>query len=261
MSWKRIWGIMLRHLYNFNHSMDRWVDAFYWPFIDVVVWGLAFSALQGTQAAVHSQVTMILCGLILWYVLWRGQYEVTINILEELWGANLVNILGSPLKVSEWIIALFALGIIKLVLTFGFISIITLLLYGVNIFQLNEALLYFIPSLFITGWIFGLCIGGLFLRYGTNIQSVAWAGAFLLMPFSATFYPVETLPSWAQTIAHLCPSSYIFEGMRAILAGHKVAPENIVISYVLNSMYFFIAIFFFRASFRKAKERGINHLK
>ncbi len=102
MSWKRIWGVMLRHLFNFNHSLDRWIDAFYWPFFDLVVWGLAFAALKGD---VHSHITMILSAVVLWYVLWRGQYEISLNLLEEFWDSNLVNLLGSPLKLSEWVVS------------------------------------------------------------------------------------------------------------------------------------------------------------
>jgi ABC-2 type transport system permease protein len=261
MSWRRIWGVMLRHIYNFNGSLDKWIDAFYWPLLDITVWGLTFSALRYTHHDIGTQITMILTGIILWYIIWRGQYEITITVLEEFWGTNLINLLGSPLKVSEWIIALLLLGLMKLAMTLTFTSLVAFLLYSVNIFDLGWFLLACVPSLLMTGWVFGLFIAGLFLRFGTNIQSVAWAGAFVLMPCSATFYPLSTLPCWAQYIAAAFPSSYIFESMRSLLQTGTVSTSAIITSFVLNAVYFVLASLFFISSFKSAKKKGISHLK
>ncbi|MEI6243169.1 MAG: hypothetical protein WCP39_07190 [Chlamydiota bacterium] len=79
MQWQRIWGLMLRYIFSFNRTVDRWVDAFYWPALDTLVWGLTITAFHIAPI----QITMVISALILWYVLWRGQYEITLNILEE----------------------------------------------------------------------------------------------------------------------------------------------------------------------------------
>ena len=42
----------------------------------------------------------------------------------------------------------------------------------------------------------------------------------------AVFYPVAVLPAWMQWFAHLLPPSYVFEGMRAIVAGHGFSWEH-----------------------------------
>ncbi|KKS41890.1 MAG: ABC-2 type transporter, partial [Candidatus Gottesmanbacteria bacterium GW2011_GWA2_42_16] len=34
INWTRVWGVVIRHLYNFKHTYDRIVDAFYWPALD-----------------------------------------------------------------------------------------------------------------------------------------------------------------------------------------------------------------------------------
>ena len=45
-------------------------------------------------------------------------------------------------------------------------------------------------------------------------------------PNGAVFYPVSVLPAWLQKIAYLLPSTYVFEGMRQVLAtGVTVAQE------------------------------------
>ena len=145
-------------------------------------------------------------------------------------------------------------------MTFCFTSLMAYLLYAVNIVQFSWALPLFMTSLLVTGWILGLFIGGLFLRYGTNIQSIGSAGAYIVMPFSATFYPLETLPHWAQWVALLFPSSYIFEGMRAYLANGTVSQQGIIVSFLLNGLYFILGLLFFVASFKRAKEKGASHL-
>ena len=49
-------------------------------------------------------------------------------------------------------------------------------------------------------------------------MTFAWAAVFILMPVSGVYYPIGILPHWLQVIAHGLPTSYVFEGMRAILA-------------------------------------------
>lgn len=261
VAWHRVWAIILRHLYNFYHSWDRITDAFYWPSIDIVIWGLAISALQKQGQGVAIQIAMILSGVILWYVLWRGQYEITVNLLEELWSDNLGNLFTTPLTLREWTIGLFALGFLKLFFTVTFTSIVAYLLYAVNIFHLGFAFIPFIVSLLITGWAWGLLIAGLFLRSGTKIQTLAWAGGFILMPFSATYYPLASLPHWMQTIAYFLPSSYIFEGMRVVLNTGVVPVDMIWKSFFLNGILLLFSITFFIRSFHSARKNGLTHLR
>lgn len=261
INWTRVWGVVIRHLYNFRHTYDRIVDAFYWPALDIIIWGLAISALQKQGQSTQLQIVMILLGVVLWYVLWRGQYEITVNLLEELWSENLANLLSTPLTLAEWVIGLFVLGVLKLFATVTFTALVAYILYAANIFDLGFALIPFIVSLLVMGWWFGLLIAGLFLRYGTNIQTLAWAGGFLLMPFSATYYPLASLPVWIQKIAAILPSAYIFEGMRVVLYTHKFPLDMVVKSFGLNLVYFILALIFFRAAFKQAREKGIAHIK
>ncbi len=261
VNFTRVWGVVLRHLYSFRHTWDRVVDAFYWPSVDIIIWGLTISALQkqGTSAAI--QIATILIGVILWYTLWRGQYEITISLLDELWNENLTNLLSTPLTMLEWVISLGILGILKLSMTLTFTALVAWFLYATNIFRVGWYLIPFIASLLIMGWAFGLLLAGLFLRYGTNIQTLAWAGGFALMPFSATYYPLKSLPAWMQHIAHFLPSSYIFEGMREVLLTGTMSGDMLIKSFLLNAMYITIAFLLFRRAFNKARERGIAHIK
>jgi ABC-2 type transport system permease protein len=158
IAWHRVWAVILRHMYNFYHTWDRIVDAFYWPSLDIIVWGLTISSLQKQGTGTALQIAMILVGVVLWYVLWRGQYEITVNLLEELWAENFATLFSTPLTLTEWTIALCAIGFLKLSMTVTFTAGLAYLLYAVDVFRLGFTLIPFIIGLLIMGWGFGLLI-------------------------------------------------------------------------------------------------------
>ncbi len=261
MKWHRIWAIVLRHLYNFRHNLDRVVDAFYWPSLDVVVWGLTLTAMEKQGQTVTNQVFFIVIGTILWFIMWRGQGEITVNFLEELWSENLINLFASPLKLVEWMVGLCLMGIFKLILTIALTASIAFLLYRTNLLTLGLWLVPFALTLLLFSWAFGFMTAGMFLRKGTDVQTLAWAGAFILMPFSAVYYPLYLLPKWVQAVASILPTTYVFEGMRLFVQTGQPPVEGIIKSFVLDAIYLSLAVWFFVRSFAAAKEKGLGHLK
>jgi ABC-2 type transport system permease protein len=261
MKWHRIWAVILRHMYNFRRNLDRLVDAFYWPSLDIVVWGLTISAMARMGETTVNQVVMIISGTILWFIMWRGQSEITVNFLEELWAENLTNLFASPLRLVEWMVGLCIIGLMKLAMTISLTSVLAYLLYQSNILDLGFWLVPFTLILILFSWAFGFLTTSLFLKYGTNVQTLAWAGAFILMPFSAVYYPVSVLPQWVQAVAAVLPTSYVFEGMRSIILTGQMSFDGIIKALLLNAMYLTIALWFFVRSFAEAKEKGLGHLK
>ena len=104
MKLNRIYAIFLRFLYLFRHSYDRLADAFYWPMIDLFIWGLTGLYMQKIAPNGLFMMNIIISGILFWLIVWRGQYEISVNLLEDLFNKNLINIFGSPLKFSEWLI-------------------------------------------------------------------------------------------------------------------------------------------------------------
>ncbi|HYF05871.1 MAG TPA: ABC transporter permease, partial [Patescibacteria group bacterium] len=97
---RRVWGVVLRSSYVLKHNLDRLTDMLYWPVLDLMLWGVTskyFTEASGTGDI----VLLVLSGLVFWGVFWRGQYEVPLNLLEDIWGQNLINMFASPLKFSE----------------------------------------------------------------------------------------------------------------------------------------------------------------
>lgn len=260
MKFNRIYAIILRNLFSFKHSFDRLSDVFYWPIIDLILWGLT-SAYFTKYAANIPQLTLILLsGVLLWIIVWRGQSEITIGILDDLWNRNLINLFASPLKFSEWIMALIALGIIKAIISFLFGVLVAYLLYAVNIAPYAFYLIPFALLLIMAGWSMGFFIAALILRFGTRIQTLAWTAPWVLSPFSAIYYPVSILPDWAQKISSLLPTSYIFEGMREVINTGNLDSMKIIISLTLNIIYLTLSVYFLKSSFNKIMRSGLNSL-
>ncbi len=257
MKLHRIYGIVLRYLFLFRRSFDRLSDAFYWPTIDLLVWGLTSSYLRSFAPKTSPIILIIVSGILLWLITWRAQYEVTVNLLEDLWNKNLINIFVSPLKFSEWIVSFLIVGIVKAIASVIFASGVAFILYKVHILNYGYYLVPFFASLMITGWAIGFFVAGLILRYGTRIQTLAWSFVAIFSPFSAIYYPLSILPNWAQKIGQLIPITYIFEGSRQIIATGHMDSDKLIISFALNLIYIILAFWFLTRSFKAVLNKGL----
>jgi ABC-2 type transport system permease protein len=131
------------------------------------------------------------------------------------------------------------------------------MLYSINLLVFGFLLLPFLALLMFSGWWVGFIVAGLILRHGTKIETLAWSGVYILVPFSAVYYPITSLPVWAQKIAAVVPMSYIFEGMRQVLQTGVIPINSVIISFILSIIYLILAISFFKASFNKACQNGL----
>lgn len=256
MNYFRIKGIILQNLFYLRHSLEDLVDTFFWPTIDVVIWGFMttyFTSLKGPVAGV---VAFLLGGLILWNIVWRAQQDTSFVLLRNVWGRNIINLFSSPLTAGEFIVATIIIGFFKIILSLALASAIAFFLYSFNIFSLGFYLLPFFAGLIVFAWAAGIFITGLIIRFGMRIQAFAWSLIILLQPVSAVFYPVAILPPILQKISWLLPTAHIFEGMREVLSGRALSTEHVWWIFILDAVYLVIAVFFFTFMFKKAKEKG-----
>ncbi|MBP9670444.1 ABC transporter permease [Candidatus Woesebacteria bacterium] len=253
----RIWGIFLRYFYNLIHTYDRLTDMFFWPFIDLLLWGLTSKYIVSTGSGSNTVVLALLGGIILWIFPWRGQYEITVSLLEDLWNRNLVNLFATPILFFEWVLTVMLVGIFKSTISFAFASLIAVGLYTANIYTFGVLLLPWAGLLIMFGWVFGFFIASMIMRYGTKIQTLAWMSMAIVSPFAGVFYPISVLPQWAQTVAHWVPASYVFEAMRSIIAGNPVPLSNLFWPFMLCSLYLVITFYMLYASYREILKRGL----
>jgi ABC-2 type transport system permease protein len=260
MSFHRIWAVFMRYFYSFA-KLDHLCDLFYWPSLDILLWGMTSIWIQRHETGVPHIALAILTGLIFWQIIWRGNYEITVNLLQEFWNRNLVNLFSTPLKISEWIAAVMLVGSIKIFITLLFGSFLVWLLYTLNVFSLGWAFLPFTASLALSGWFMGFLSAGIIIYFGQRVQMLAWMTAYIFAPFSAVYYPLSALPNWAQSIAQVLPTTYIFEGMRLILYQQIFSLKMLLISIALNLIYLLVAITFFIFMFEKSRAKGLSRLE
>jgi ABC-2 type transport system permease protein len=236
-------------------------DLFYWPLVDILLWGLTSIWIQSQSFHVGNVPLIIMTGLIFWQICWRGSVDISVCILQELWQRNLVNFFSTPLKFREWIVGIILLSLCKLVIGVIFCSLIIYLLYALQVFTIGWAFLPFAISLLIFGWTIGFLASSAIIYWGHSVEMFAWMIGGLFAPFSAVYYPVETLPVWVQTISWCLPTTYIFEGMRSVLY-HGVFPVHYFwISMGLNVLFLTAAVSLFRIMFEKSRRKGLARLE
>jgi ABC-2 type transport system permease protein len=260
MNLGRIWAVFLRYFYFFA-KLDHLCDLFYWPALDIIIWGVTSVWIQSHESEFPSFALAILTGLVFWQIIWRGNYEITVNMLQEFWNRNLVNLFSTPLKLSEWMAAIMFVGVIKICISLAFGAFIVWLLYAMNVFSLGWAFLPFSISLAFSGWFMGFLSASIMIYYGQRVQMLAWMTAYLFAPFSAVYYPVSALPPWVQKISYLLPMTYIFEGMRKIIYDHFFSLEMLLMSLFLNIIYLALSMFLFKVMFEKSRNKGLARLE
>lgn len=258
MNLTRIYAMVLRHFYYLRRSFDRLSDVFYWPSLDLILWGLTGLYFVSFTPDSGERIVAIIGAILLWSIPWRAQNEISINVLVELWDRNLGNVFVSPFKFSEWVVSLMTVGVIKSFISLVFISFLSYLMYGINIFIYGFYLIPFIVLLFIFGWAVGFTVGAVILRFGSRIQTLGWTVPWVAAPFSAIYFPLSILPGWAQRISSAIPSSYVFEASRQVIFKNPVNNNGLLISLILGIIYLSISIYMFKRSFNSAKERGLQ---
>jgi ABC-2 type transport system permease protein len=260
MKFHRISAIIRRHFLLTFRRLDRVINVLYWPFLNIVIWGITSVWLQ-QQAKDPHIVTMILTGLVLWQIVFRVNLETAKGMFEELLSHNVVNLFSTPLTFTEWVVGMMVMGIINMLLVFVCCAAAVYLLYGINMLVLGFALIPFMLSLLIAGWFIGFFICGLLIRWGLKAQDFVFTVGWVFAPFSAIYYPLEVLPPAVQTIGKCLPMTYVFESMRSILQTGKLQWDSLFMSFGLDLLYLILALFFFWYMFELSKEKGLARLE
>jgi ABC-2 type transport system permease protein len=168
---------------------------------------------------------------------------------------------STPLKISEWITGVMVLSVCKLLISVAFGALVVYLLYTLNIFTVGWVFLPYGVALLIFGWMVGFLASSVIIYWGHQVEVLAWMLPFVFAPFSAVFYPLETLPSWAQYISYALPTSYVFEGMRTVLATHVFNWGDFWIAMGLDVLYLFLAMRLFHFMFQRSRRKGLARLE
>ena len=71
------------------------------------------------------------------------------------------------------------------------------------------------------------------------------------------YYPVSILPNWLQHVAWALPSTYVFEGMRAVLFTGIFRADYLFNALALDVFYVTLGAAGFLFAFHDARRRGV----
>lgn len=253
----RIGAMVMRHVYLLRRSWPRLLELAYWPMVQVLLWGFISQFFATNSTWVAQAGGVLLAGVLLWDVLFRGQLGVTVSFLEELWSRNLAHLFISPLRPYELCLSLTAMSLIRTVIGILPAALLAIPLYAFSIFDMGLPLLAFFSALLVFGWALGLAIAAILVRWGVAAENLAWLLVFILAPISGIYYPIDVLPGWLQPVAWMFPAPYVFEGMRAVLFHHEFRADLMLAALGLDALYLFLGAGVFLYSFRVARVQGL----
>ena len=253
---QRISAMMLRHWYLLRSSWPRLLDLIYWPTVQMLTWGFLQYYIASNAGFFARAGGTFIGAVLLWDILFRGQLGFSISFLEEMYSRNLGNIMMSPLRPFEFIIALMVISVVRLLIGAVPVTFLAIAFFGFNLYGFGFALVAFFFNLMLTSWAIGIFVSGLILRNGMGAENLAWSIMFLFMPLTCVYYPVTTLPGWLQPVAWLLPPTYVFEGMRALVIDKVFRPDLMIDALALNVVLFAAGVFGFLQLLQSARRRG-----
>jgi len=265
LSWRRIWGTTFRHLIQFPTDFNKLSSTFYWPFMDILVFGYLSIGMSTCSPTIKTMA--LLSNIILWQVVNRANLCVSLDLLEEFWASNILNLFATPLKLGEWILATFLDGAIVNVFLIIFCIACTWAIFGFNLLVMG----WWLIPLFLLSLMSGLAIGifctCFLLMSGSSVQSLAWMVSWGFSLFSGVFYPIEVLPAWLQVIAKVLPFHHTFDAVALLIErqGDTVIAvreiwERLFYSFATNCLFLGIVLLCFAAAFSYSKRKGLARL-
>ncbi len=256
-----IHALVTRQVLLYTRNPVRAIELFFWPIVQLLVWGFVTVYLQqqaaGTKTDFARVITFLIGAIILWDSLFRSQQGVAISFLEDVWTRNLLNVFAAPIRMTEYLAATFVVGILRVLITGLVLAAIAASVYAFNLFQFQWMLFVFYANLMMFGWSLGIVSTALVLRWGHGVESLAWAIPFMVQPFACVFYDVSVLPGWMQAVALALPPAHIFEGMRSMIASGTIDMRNLALAGGLNLFYLALSGFLFSRTLAVARDRGL----
>lgn len=256
-SFRRVWAVLFRHLMIFLNPFQQ-INHFYWTLLDIVIFGFLTKSLA--QGSDHD-TTIILSNLVLWNFFSRGAINTSLTIEKDLADLSFVGLLATPLNLAEMMVSQMLFSIIGSLSSFCVAFLFVYFIFDLNVFSLGWQIFPAIGLLLVSGLAMGFLISTLLIAFGKKVSNNIYALAWLVVPFSCVFYPLEILPHFAQKIASFIPMSHVFEGLRTFVKHGDSLFKPFLMSMGLNVFYFICAITLFMIVFKHKKKVGFARLE
>lgn len=250
--------LTLRHLTLYIRNKIRLVELVFWPTTSLMIWGFlsVFLQKQG-NFEIPFFIKFLIGAVIFWDIVFRSQQAITLSFLEDRSSRNLLNIFAAPVSIVNYVSACFLLGIIRVVIIIFLLASLAQVLYAFNLFAFEWNLIPFFINLLFFGWSLGMISNSLIMHFGKAAENLSWGLPFIIQPFVTVFYPLDTLPQWAQNIAQVLPATYIFEGIREVSIEGGIPWKNLMIATGGNIVLLILSILLFLYTFNVARKKGL----
>lgn len=258
MNFLHVLGIFYRNVILIWRSVPKLFALFGFITVELFLWGFITLWVQtfGSSDAKSDFILLILSAFIFWSIFMLSQRAFSISFLEEVWSRNVINLFASPLKLKELVLGFILVGVTEALLAFFYIVPIAFLVYSLNIWDMGLYIIPFFMNILIFGWGLGVLTIGLVVRFGPSADILAFFIPFLLLPFSAVYYPISIFPSVLQKITFILPTRHMFEGMRTAITQGVISHDSLLWASVLNLVYVVLGFLFLQWMLRLARTKG-----
>ena len=253
----RTLAIVLRQYYLIRGSLSRVIPLFARVFVDIVLRGFLTRYLNAETATAFDFVPVLLGAALLWDFFTRVMHGVTMAFFEDVWSRNFLNIFASPLSLPEYLGGLVLSSIATSFIGLLAMLVVATMAFGLSLVNYGAMVIPFLLVLFLFGIALGIVGSAVVLRLGPAAEWFVWPIPALVSPFAGVFYPVSTLPAWMQPISRLLPPSYVFEGLRAIVAGRAWSASSLLVGAALAVIDLLLACWLFARVYRYAVRTGL----
>lgn len=257
MQLRRALAVTLRQFYLIRGSLSRVIPLFAWVAVDIVLWGFITKFLNQVTSPGFDFVPVLLGAVLLWDFFTRVMHGVSMAFLEDVWSRNFLNVFASPLKISEYVTGLVLSSVATSTIGLVVMVVLASTVFGLSFFTWGVAIVPFLGVLFLFGIALGIIASAVVLRLGPAAEWFVWPIPALLSPFAGVFYPLSTLPPWMQVISKGLPPAYVFENLRAIVAGGTASWGSLLWGVGLALLYIVLAAAFFTHIHKQAVRSGL----
>ncbi len=261
MNPSRIAAVSLRQMYLYRGSPARVVPLFAWVTIDMVLWGFMTRFLGSLAHTSYRFVPALLGAVLFWDFMTRVMQGVTTAFFEDVWSRNFLNLFATPITMSEYIAGLLLSSFVTSLVGFGVMLAVAIVAFGLHFAAYGILVLPFLLVLLLSGMALGVIAIAIVLRFGPAAEWLIWPIPALLSPFACVYYPLSTLPVHLRWFARLLPPTYVFEGLRAVVAAHPAGHTSVgsllATALLLAIAGIVVAYGVFARVFRYAIQRGL----
>jgi len=167
----------------------------------------------------------------------------TVNVNTELRQKGVIRKLATtPITRTDWILSNILYQFILAV-----ISTIAMLVVSYAVFNISLQINAWLPVFIVLDVFAFVGIGMILSRFVKEAQSAAAAANAIMFPMmflSGSFFPIEMMPGFLQTLARILPLYYVNEGLRAsmVFVDHMAALKYSAIIGVFAAVVFILGI-------------------